>query len=345
MKLPNNFPVATAQRLSGLRDKVVLTYDNAKMTDGAGAQLQRIYGTYAISRLLGASYFHTPLGRVDYQGFSALERNVIDPAYHQQFNDLFQIESDVMPSDKFHKIELPNISMEIIRLLVGMIDAGATDGRPCLVQLAVPYGIADQCPDCYKACREISPFASPVSKNRALRVALHVRRGELLVVDSDRILPNAYYVRVAQNLTDLFETLGIDYQIELHTETATAEFIVQPSYPGIADRIAATAVRPDMCRLDEFSVLPNLVRYINEPAIDCLRQLATADILVMSRSSFSYVGAILNRTGIILCYPFWHSSPSWWLTVGPDGQFDRSKFVNAVQSFHLTARTLPREPR
>src|SRR5580704_1657536 len=131
MKLPNNFPVATAQRLSGLRDKVVLTYDNAKMTDGAGAQLQRIYGTYAISRLLGASYFHTPLSRVDYQGFSALERNVIDPAYHQQFNDLFLIESDVMPSDEFHKIELPNISMEIIRLLVGMIDDGATDGRPC----------------------------------------------------------------------------------------------------------------------------------------------------------------------------------------------------------------------
>src|ERR1700676_166842 len=260
MNLSNNFPIAT----SGLHHKLVLTYDNRKIPDGAGAQLQRIYGTYAISRLLGASYLHTPIGHVNNQGFAALERNMIDPDYHRPFNDLFQIKSDVTPTGDFHKIELPNISMEMCDQLIAMFDARGTGGRPCLVQLAVPYGIADRFPDCYEACKGISPFASPPREGRALRVALHVRRGELLVVASDRVLSDAYYISVAQNLAHRLEVLEIDYQIELHTETATSEFIVQPDYPGMSDRTPPAVVPPDMCRLDAFGRLPNLVYCIHE---------------------------------------------------------------------------------
>ena len=132
--------------MHGLHKKLVLTYDNIKHTDGAGAQLQRIYGIYSISRLLGASYLHTPLSRVDYQGLSALEANVANPDFHHDFNNLFQIKSDVMPTDDFHRIKLPNISMEIVRELVAIFDANQTGGRPILVQLSVPYGIADRFP-------------------------------------------------------------------------------------------------------------------------------------------------------------------------------------------------------
>jgi hypothetical protein len=87
-----------------------------------------------------------------------------------------------------------------------------------------------------------------------------------------------------------------------------------------------------MCGLGEFNVLANLVRYINEPAFDCLRKLATADILVMSRSSFSYLAGILNRNGVIMYHPFWHRPLSPWITVGPEGQFDQAKFRMATKS-------------
>ena len=52
----------------------------------------------------------------------------------------------------------------------------------------------------------------------------------------------------------------------------------------------------------------------------------------MSRSSFSYVGAILNKTGIVLYHPFWHTALSSWLTVDPDGQFDRSRFDRLIDN-------------
>ncbi len=316
-----------------LREKLILTYNNKKSTDGAGAQLQRIYGIYSISRLLGVSYLHSPLNRVDYQGLSALEENVAEPDFHHQFNSLFQIKSDVMPTGDVHKIKIHDISMDTFHQLVAMLTEGETDGRPILAQLVMPYGISDHRPDCYEVCKQISPFASSDREGRPLRVAIHVRRGELLVLDSDRLLPNAFYINVALNIAHVLEGLKIDYRIELHTEVPRKEFTVHRNHPGINNRISApTLLSPETCRLDEFRVLPNLVHCVNEPAVDCLSKLATADILVMSKSSFSYIAGILNRKGIILYYPFWHPPLSSWMTVAPDGQFDQSKLMTAAKS-------------
>src|ERR1700737_2028415 len=112
MGLVNNSHLDSSRHgLSDVDKKLILTYDNRAKTDGVGAQLQRIYGIYSISRLLGARYLHSPLGCVNYQGLAALEGNVSDPGFHHEFNDIFQIKSDDFVTDDFHTIELPNISM------------------------------------------------------------------------------------------------------------------------------------------------------------------------------------------------------------------------------------------
>ena len=96
------------------------------------------------------------------------------------------------------------------------------------------------------------------------------------------MLPNHYFTNVAQNVARLLEELDFTYEIELHTEVASREFLVQPDHHGIFNRISSPAViSPSMSQLDDFSVLPNLVRCINERTIDCLAKLATADVLIM----------------------------------------------------------------
>lgn len=120
------YPVA----LPDIEKKLVLTYDNSVMTDGVGAQLQRIYGIYAISRLLGATYLHSPLSRVDYQGLAALERNLADPGFHHAFNELFRIESDILPSSEFYEVNLQEISIDtVISLLPCTTDMRQAGGR------------------------------------------------------------------------------------------------------------------------------------------------------------------------------------------------------------------------
>jgi hypothetical protein len=317
----------------GVDQRLVLTYDNQALTDGVGAQLQRIYGTYAISRLLGVPYVHSPLARVGYQGLAALEENESDPGFHHEFNSLFQIKSDLVRTDDWFNLNLNVLSPAMFHQLLAIVEGDETPGRRYLVQLAAPHGVADRFPDCYEVCKEISPFAASARDGRPLRVAVHVRRGELFVVDSHRMLPNAYYIRVAQTVAQILEALGIDYQIEISTEVPQGEFVVQPHHHGMNGRIhGPVAVSPEMCRLGDFSVLPNLVRCINDRAIDCIRKLATADILVTSRSSFSYLGGILNRNAIVLYHPFWHPAPSSWMPVEPDGQFNEMRFREAVEA-------------
>jgi hypothetical protein len=325
--LADGYPAVSPE----LASKLVLTYNNTAKTDGVGAQLQRIYGTYAIARLLGAAYLHSPVERVDYQGLSALEANAGDPCFHHEFNELFQIASDVTSADGLFTISLPGISLALVNELADMFDRNQTGKKPVLVRLEVPYGIAEAFPDCYSVCKDISPFASPPRQGRPLRVAVHVRRGELLVLDSDRMLPNTYYLGVAREVAASLDALELDYQIELWTEVPRSAFTVQPDHHGMSHRISApVAVAPEMTGLDDFASVPKLVQRINGRAIDCIRQLATADVLVMSRSSFSYLGGILNRSGVVLYHPFWHHAPSSWITVEPDGTFARRQFESLL---------------
>ena len=329
--MPTNYTGGYPAVSPDLARKLVLTYDNTAKTDGVGAQLQRIYGTYSIARLIGADYLHSPLTRVDYQGLSALEKNAADADFHHEFNDLFQIKSDVSPTDGFFETSLPNISISIVTELSDLFDRHKTDGKRILAKLSVPYGIADMFPDCYEVCKDISPFPALARAGRTLRVALHVRRGELLVLDSERMLPNSYYIAAARRIAHILDEAKLDYQIELWTETVRTAFTVEPNHHGISHRISTPAVLdPETTRLEEFLVVPNVVCRLNGKTIDCIRHLATADILVMSRSSFSYLGGILNRAGIILYHPFWHNAPTSWITVHPDGSFNRPRFEDLV---------------
>ena len=258
---------------SGIPDKLVLTYDSTRVTDGVGAQLHRIYGIWAISRLFDLPYLHTPLACVGYQGLSAVQTNVSDPTFHLEFNDLCHIDSDAVPDEDLFTINLVNIYPGQIRLFPILVDSGATLGKPVLARIVMPHGIGDQFPDCYEACKEISPFESPDRDGRVLRIAVHVRRGEQAIFGSDRPLANAYFVNVASNAARVLDDLRIEYQIELWTEVPTGEFTVYPDHHGISGRIADPAlITPEMYRLDEFDVLPNLVPCINGKTVDCLRE-------------------------------------------------------------------------
>ncbi len=314
-----------------LRGKLVFTYYNREFTDGVGAQLQRIYGIYAMARLLGASYLHTPLRQIDYQGFSALQMNVLDPNYHQRFNDVFRIPSDVAPTDDFFKVNLRDVYPEYVEQFVGVYDSGQTEGKPILLRVLLPYGITDRHPDCYEACKDVSPFASPPRQGRKLRVVVHVRRGDLWAVASDRMLPNAYYVNVALGVARVLDACGIDHQVEVWTEVPDGAVAIQPDQKGLLGTIdEPVIVTPEMCGLQDFDVLPNVVYHINDSALDCFGSFATADVFVMSRSSFSYLGGILNRHGVVIYYPFWHGVPSSWIDTDPDGHFDPARLMVAV---------------
>jgi hypothetical protein len=54
--------------------------------------------------------------------------------------------------------------------------------------------------------------------------------------------------------------------------------------------------------------------------------MISSDILVMSKSSFSYVAALLHQ-GLVIYEPFWHRPMGHWHTVERRGQIDEERLL------------------
>lgn len=309
------------------RDLVAVTYANDKHTDGAAAQLHRIYGVYALSRLLNLQYIHSPLNQIDYQGLAALERNSGDPEIVSRYNRQFNIASDTEVPENFITCELRDVTLRRIRELE---NRAKKDKTFILARVLYPFKITDVYPIAYESVKNISPFLRR-RRSPIIRVAMHVRRGDLFVGETRRMLPNTYYISVVERIRSILDALGLNYTVELHTEIATKSFTVLPSHHGISERISEPIViDPKSGNPQEFDAIPGLQKFINDDPIETLEKLATADVLIMSHSSFSYLPAILNVNGIAIYHPFWHSKMRTWLTSDDSGKFSSKVFLKRI---------------
>jgi hypothetical protein len=310
-------------------DFLGVTYDDKINPDGAGAQLQRIYGIYAISRLLGVVYVHTPLFRIDYQGLAALESNSSDQDIVYEYNKKFHIPSDINLPERYETRYFPEVSLQQLMKLKKEAEKKKIF---ILAKIQEPYKITDAYPEHYEVNKEISPFLLDNSSSK-IRIAVHIRRGELYVVDSHRMLPNQYYISVIHRIREILDSLSINYEFELYTEVPQKAFTVSPQHHGIKNRIPSSiVVDPKFNRIEEFDSIPNLKKFINTDPIETLTSMSSAHILVMSHSSFSYLGAILNRQGIIVYHNFWHKPLKQWLIANDSGHFSENLFMKKLMS-------------
>jgi hypothetical protein len=308
---------------------LAITYANNRFQDGAGAQLQRIYGIYAISRFLEVPYVHSPIESIGYQGLQALENNVPFENLPSEYNRVFHMPSDVDMPEKRATYDLEQADIEFIETIK---NSGSNRAEFSLIRILFPYDVTNRYPEIYRFTKAISPFQ--YRRSEAFRLAIHVRRGELYVVDSHRMLPNSYYVSCALALQEILGKLDIPFVCELYTEAASKKFEVTPQHHGICGRISQnTIVDPAKDHLEDFDVIPNLKKYINLDPIETLRRMATADALVLSLSSFSVVAAILSPNCIVLSSSSLPFPMKDWLTWGEDEKFPTAELVRRVLSW------------
>jgi hypothetical protein len=316
---PNSAPIKSG---------IALTYANFKLMDGAGAQLQRIYGIYALSRYLHVPYIHTPLKKIGYQGLAELEKNAAAPHTEDKWNSVFKIPSDIElpPGTITRYIDTPNAE-DIERYK----DEAEKEQKFYLLQIVLPYKITDKNTEIYRYVRDVSPF--PAVRSDTFRIAIHVRRGDEFAVESQRMLPNSYYVASTLKIVDALKQLEIPFVCELYTEVATKPFVVTSQSVGLQGKLSKPVViDPKMNRLEDFDAIPNLKKCINLDPIESLKGMATADALIISRSSFSYLAALLSR-GTVIYFPFWHKPLKDWLTSDINGRIPPDELMERLRSW------------
>ena len=304
---------------------LALTYANDRHMDGAGAQLQRVYAIYALSRFLNLAYVHTPLHHLDYQGLGALESNTWDQTLVGRYNEIFRIPSDDVSSDVLVR-DIEKISFPV---LLNLRRAAVRGGKPILARFTEPYRITEVFPEAYQAIKDVSPFRRTREAGSPLRIAIHARRGDVAYIATDlsRILPNAYYLSLARNLSRMLDRLGLAYVFELHTEVPRKASSMAPADEG------PRLFDPKAMGIEEFDSLPNLRKFINTDPIESIERMATADVLIISHSSFSYLPALLNVGGIVAYHRFWHRPMAEWLLVNDRGDFCEKAFLRKAAVF------------
>ena len=316
---------------------VAVTYDPTT-TDGVGSQLLRIDVLYALSRALHVQYIDTPIGHVGYQGFLPLLSGRNDPDFTARYNAFF-----ALPSDDFDFASCERVRIHILteaKVEDHRRRAGAM-GRPVLLEAIHHYGYTDRHPAAFHAVRAVSPYRE-CRASGPIRVCIHLRRGDNGVPGrtdtAQRLLPNGYYLHVCSTVLDALRRHGAPFVVRLHTEVPTRRYTLYPDTPGLYFRLDEPAtVDPSDYTLDEFEALPNLEMVLNVDAREALDDFATADVLILSRSSLGYVGGLLNPYGVVVYAPWWHPPLPDWLVADEDGSLDAAQVGTRIAE-HLRRR-------
>ncbi len=144
-----------------------------------------------------------------------------------------------------------------------------------------------------------------------INIAIHVRRGDIMVDPQNpnltmRYQNNDYFENVLKQVVD---TIGNVKPVHIYLFSQGKP----EDYPG-------------------FTVYPHLHWCLDMTAQDSFLHMVYADILITSKSSFSYKPALLNRAIKICPRNFWHSYPptSDWILAEDNGMFDVNKLTKIL---------------
>ena len=277
----------------------------AGRTDGAGAQAHTMIAAKNFARAYGHTYVHTPFSEIDHAD-RPMEQWVED--WENLFNlgqgeELLRIGAPpALNYTTFHPRLYHAVSSTLLKIGSGALlnwhkpSETGTFFHPF-------FYYSDSNPDAYLSLipelrKKFYANGQP-SKSNLLTVAVHLRRGDVTPAHDRRFTQVGPVCETAHRVKATLEAHQQDYTLSVYSEGRESDFA------GLQETGAKL--------------------FLNIDAIWTLRQLIEADILIMSKSSFSYVAALISD-GIKLYEPFWHAPPDPWILRNSKGGFDQKAF-------------------
>lgn len=262
--------------------------------DGPGAQAQAIMSTIAFARRRGLRYFHTPFSSVAWWP----GRGGID--YAKEVEASFNLGEDELGIEDCD-------ARRVVTILPRRVGRLRIWFPGTLYKVQHCHAAMDRRPDDYATLLPVFrhrynrgyrkfEYREP---NDRLSVAVHIRRGDVGTNPALHIrhTSNENVFATVQSVVAALIASRAPYQLHIISEGD------QSSFGRLAELEAKW--------------------HLECTPIEAIDRLIRADILVMSKSSFSYAAALLSA-GIVIYEPFWHSPLTNWIALLPDGSFSEA---------------------
>ncbi len=276
-------------------------------SDGAGAQACGIISVYVLAQAHGIPFVYTPIEHIAHYPHpnpSCSERRL----WTQMWESLLGFESFTAPvRQDAHLIELDKTP--------GVFGINNNSGQLTytLTTSSSGYGYTPNTVYCMREAHSIlSKYQQHDSISQAwdntikqlrqfyrrdinitphfidgyINIAVHIRRGDARNT-ARRFVDNAYYNDVLDDITDKLQHRDVPYLIHIYSEGHESEFQ----------------------ELTQRSDSDHIYFHLNDDPFDTLHHFVCADLFIMSKSTFSYLGALLNSKGVVIYNPFWLLPP------------------------------------
>jgi hypothetical protein len=290
--------------VTGLRKMGTITCRLAN-SEGPGSQTLSIMDAINFARCAGLTYVHTPFNEIEHADRPMKE-------WAAAWETLFKLGVDELACETGSRkvVSYYGDSMELILGWDQRRDEIQRNFRALIPEFR----------------RKYYSNKSPRT-NEKITVAVHVRRGW------DVDLPSGQYLFAGANsilrtitlVKNILDSHAIQHTISVYSEGSTADF-AEIRIPGI-EIFKYKVGRNSRSKSDDASdtSFPGGEPVVDIDAISAMREMIKADVLIMSKSSFSYCAAIISD-GIKIFLPEQLRPIDGGLLRSEDGSFDCEAF-------------------
>lgn len=251
--------------------------------DGGGAQLQRIMSTASLCNYLGLKFVFTPIREIDFN-----PNGIRKSTWIKEWNSLINFPDVYAKNDK-HEFDQLSLSSALVHIVFKKGDYAISDA----------HNFADSHPDEYD--KLISSLGLKMSKTS----------------ESDSLISKSLNKAILHYRMPIVGVEHKLYSFEKKREVSTDKFIDSVELIKTEQNINDDFIK---VLLYNFKNTPTeiLGRYSkvtfddSTNAIDAIRLMSSAEVLLVSYSSMSYLAALFNQNIVYYYKDFWHSPKSYW---------------------------------
>jgi hypothetical protein len=300
---------------------LTLSNETGANKDGTGAQLQRMLAVASLSETLGTPFLQNKIIDVAIHPLDPFQERIAYESYLSRLNDLFQVHIARNPRATKKSVSIRNLRFR--NLLKNALISWATK-TPTLLVIENPYAVSDLNVDAYKLVRSKLEVMRVIQAMEIPRpyIAIHYRQG----VGGFVTYPGQSVTRemnIEYFKEEIHKFLGRSYfddpVVHIFTDAPSVKMQYEPpasqqylwdGSPGY--KAGVMQIQPLVFDAEKLGVRKVEIHSGGDP-LDAIIMMASASLLILGRSSLSYVAGLLNEKGVIIPAPlFWHPPLSGW---------------------------------